>query len=134
MAQGGCQSNVLGDYPKVVINEARPQTGTLSMPIYRAHHCLCAASSVQILHQGTNLAILAITADNTLLSHVPGLQSERFGKHFASFGREAAMLADLNHPNVLRFYGVVTEGVNDNTVIGIMTEYIRGGSLSSFLR
>lgn len=65
---------------------------------------------------------------------VPYLQSERFGKHFASFGREAAMLADLNHPNVLRFYGVVTEGVNDNTVIGIMTEYIRGGSLSSFLR
>lgn len=44
------------------------------------------------------------------------------------------MLADLNHPNVLRFYGIVTENSNDNTVIGIMTEYIRGGSLSSFLR
>lgn len=62
------------------------------------------------------------------------LQTERFGKHFASFGREAAMLADLNHPNVLRFYGVVTETGHDNTVIGIMTEYIRGGSLSTFLR
>lgn len=62
------------------------------------------------------------------------LQSERFGKHFASFGREAALLADLNHPNVLRFYGVVTESAQDSTVIGIMTEYIRGGSLSSFLR
>jgi serine/threonine protein kinase len=62
------------------------------------------------------------------------LQSERFGKHFASFGREAAMLADLNHPNVLRFFGVVTESAQDNTVIGIMTEYIRGGSMSSFLR
>lgn len=62
------------------------------------------------------------------------LQSERFGKHFASFGREAALLADLNHPNVLRFFGVVTESAQDNTVIGIMTEYIRGGSMSSFLR
>jgi serine/threonine protein kinase len=62
------------------------------------------------------------------------VQSERFTKHFASFGREAALLADLNHPNVLRFYGVVTESAADNTVIGIMTEYIRGGSMSSFLR
>jgi serine/threonine protein kinase len=62
------------------------------------------------------------------------VQSERFGKHFASFGREAALLADLNHPNVLRFFGVVTESAQDNTVIGIMTEYIRGGSMSSFLR
>jgi serine/threonine protein kinase len=68
----------------------------------------------------------------TLLLLLP--QSERFSKHFASFGREAALLADLNHPNVLRFYGVVTESAADNTVIGIMTEYIRGGSMSSFLR
>ncbi|WIA22655.1 hypothetical protein OEZ86_009625 [Tetradesmus obliquus] len=65
---------------------------------------------------------------------VKWLKSERFGKHFASFGREAALLADLNHPNVLRFFGVVTESAQDNTVIGIMTEYIRGGSMSSFLR
>lgn len=65
---------------------------------------------------------------------VKWLKSERFTKHFASFGREAALLADLNHPNVLRFYGVVTESAADSTVIGIMTEYIRGGSMSSFLR
>ena len=44
------------------------------------------------------------------------------------------MLADLNHPNLLRFYGVVTESAADNAIIGIMTEYIRGGSMSSFLR
>lgn len=62
------------------------------------------------------------------------LQSDRFTKHFASFGREAALLADLNHPNVLRFYGVVTESAADSSVIGIMTEYIRGGSMSAFLR
>jgi serine/threonine protein kinase len=61
-------------------------------------------------------------------------QSERFSKHFASFGREAALLADLNHPNVLRFYGVVTQSASDPTVIGIMTEYIKGGSMSAFLR
>lgn len=76
-------------------------------------------------------AVERASQSNLLL---PILQSERFGKHFASFGREAAMLADLNHPNVLRFYGVVTENATDNTVIGIMTEYIRGGSLSGFLR
>jgi serine/threonine protein kinase len=56
------------------------------------------------------------------------------------------MLASLNHPNVLRVYGVVVvdppAGLGplgspgsplDRTVVGIMTEYMRGGSLSAFL-
>ncbi len=43
------------------------------------------------------------------------------------------MLASLNHPNVLRFYGAVVGGVDDPSVVGIMTEYMRGGSLSQFL-
>jgi serine/threonine protein kinase len=63
-----------------------------------------------------------------------------------AFWREAEMLASLNHPNVLRVYGVVVvdppTGVGqlgssgsplDRTVVGIMTEYMSGGSLSSFL-
>lgn len=66
-----------------------------------------------------------------------------------AFWREAEMLGSLNHPNVLRVYGVVVvdppAGVGppgslgspgsplDRTVVGIMTEYMRGGSLSSFL-
>lgn len=62
------------------------------------------------------------------------VQTERYSKHSTSFWREAAMLADLNHPNVLRFYGVVTESATDSTVTGIMTEYIKGGSLAQFLR
>ena len=62
------------------------------------------------------------------------MQSDRVSKHMNSFWREAAMLSDLNHPNVLRFYGVVTESAADATVVGIMTEYIHGGSLAQFLR
>ena len=44
------------------------------------------------------------------------------------------MLSNLNHPNVLRFYGVVVESHAEPNVIGIMTEYMKGGSLSAFLR
>ena len=44
------------------------------------------------------------------------------------------MLAALNHPNVLRFYGVVTKEVGDQTVVGIMTEFMPGSSLSNYLR
>ena len=43
------------------------------------------------------------------------------------------MLASLNHPNVLRFYGAVVASAEDPAVVGIMTEYMRGGSLSQFL-
>ena len=43
------------------------------------------------------------------------------------------MLASLNHPNVLRFYGAVVASADDPAVVGIMTEYMRGGSLSHFL-
>ncbi|KAI8469014.1 MAG: hypothetical protein J3K34DRAFT_514681 [Monoraphidium minutum] len=90
---------------------------------------------------------------------VKWLKTERFSKHSASFWREAALLADLNHPNVLRFYGVITDapggggsagaasasaagggggsassGGEPGAVVGIMTEYVRGGSLAQFLR
>lgn len=44
------------------------------------------------------------------------------------------MLSNLNHPNVLRFYGVVVESYAEPNVIGIMTEYMKGGSLAAFLR
>ncbi len=60
-----------------------------------------------------------------------------------SFWKEAEMLASLNHPNVLRVYGVVVadapSGLEslgspvDRPVVGIMTEYMRGGSLSAHL-
>lgn len=51
-----------------------------------------------------------------------------------SFGAEAEVLASVNHPNVLRFYGVVTQSDEDPSVIGIMTEYIKGGSLADLIR
>lgn len=44
------------------------------------------------------------------------------------------MLASVNHPNVLRFYGVVTQSKADPTCVGIMTEYMRGGSLADMIR
>jgi len=63
-----------------------------------------------------------------------------------SFWKEAEMLASLNHPNVLRVYGVVVADCSagmdsmgvlgspvERPVVGIMTEYMRGGSLSSHL-
>ena len=63
-----------------------------------------------------------------------------------SFWKEAEMLASLNHPNVLRVYGVVVADAPagleslgslgspvDRPVVGIMTEYMRGGSLSAHL-
>lgn len=43
------------------------------------------------------------------------LQVER---HWASFWHEAELMSRLNHPNVLRFFGLVVEGP---MVVGIMT-------------
>lgn len=40
-------------------------------------------------------------------------------------------MSRLNHPNVLRFYGLV---VNGPLVVGIMTEFAKNGSLASYLR
>lgn len=51
-----------------------------------------------------------------------------------SFWKEADTLAGLNHPNVLRFYGVVVDDMDDSTVVGIMTEYMNRGSLSVLLK
>lgn len=52
-------------------------------------------------------------------------------ERWASFWREAELMSRLNHPNVLRFYGLVTKG---DCVVGIMTEFAGGGSLATFLR
>lgn len=62
------------------------------------------------------------------------LQPGKVERHSQSFWREAEMLSNLNHPNVLRFYGVVVESYAEPNVIGIMTEYMKGGSLAAALR
>ncbi|KAL3149707.1 hypothetical protein ABBQ38_013537 [Trebouxia sp. C0009 RCD-2024] len=65
---------------------------------------------------------------------VKWLKPGKVERHSQSFWREAEMLSNLNHPNVLRFYGVVVESYAEPNVIGIMTEYMKGGSLAAFLR
>ena len=62
------------------------------------------------------------------------LQPGKVQSHSAQFWREADMLASLNHPSVLHLYGVVVDNHHDRNVVGIMTEYMRGGSLSAALR
>lgn len=54
-------------------------------------------------------------------------------ERWESFWREAELMSRLNHPNVLRFYGLVTQG-NGAYVVGIMTEFAGGGSLAAFMR
>jgi hypothetical protein len=65
--------------------------------------------------------------------------------------REAEVLAKLNHPNIIRMYGVVIEPPErgghlegsgnlgftpdqQGIIAGIMTDFVRGGSLSGQLR
>ena len=55
-------------------------------------------------------------------------------RHSESFLQEAATLQKVNHPNVLRFYGVVVDSDAAQSVVGIITEYLPDGSLSAFLR
>lgn len=55
------------------------------------------------------------------------------GRHSPAFWQEAEMLGSLNHPNVIRFFGVVVESVAAQNVVGIITEYMGGGSLSALL-
>ncbi len=62
------------------------------------------------------------------------LQASKKDGHGQSFWKEADTLAGLNHPNVLRFYGVVVDDVDECTVVGIMTEYMNRGSLSALLK
>mmetsp|Transcript_25426 Transcript_25426/g.75108 ORF Transcript_25426/g.75108 Transcript_25426/m.75108 type:complete len:878 (-) Transcript_25426:269-2902(-) len=89
------------------------------------------------------------------------LKRDRFTKYSESFMREAEVLAKLNHPNIIRMYGVIVEptarssavsrGAHESgssassslhvgpqneemSIAGIMTDYVRGGSLSGQLR
>ncbi|MEW5319144.1 MAG: hypothetical protein WDW38_010313 [Sanguina aurantia] len=83
------------------------------------------------------------------------LKKERFAKYSESFTREAEVLSKLNHPNIIRMYGLVVEsgdaamasvagaavdpahpgaGGGEQVIAGIMTEFVRSGSLTQHLR
>ena len=44
---------------------------------------------------------------------------------------ESQLLAELNHPNILRMYGMVLD--NDGRAVGILTEFCKLGSLGQYL-
>ncbi|GAU11969.1 hypothetical protein TSUD_195930 [Trifolium subterraneum] len=48
------------------------------------------------------------------------------------FWNEAIKLADLHHPNVVAFYGVVLDGPGDS--VATVTEYMTNGSLRNALQ
>lgn len=48
------------------------------------------------------------------------------------FWNEAIKLADLHHPNVVAFYGVVLDGPGDS--VATVTEYMVNGSLRQALQ
>ncbi|GAB4816617.1 hypothetical protein N2152v2_003663 [Parachlorella kessleri] len=62
---------------------------------------------------------------------VKWIKPTKVERHWASFWHEAELMSRLNHPNVLRFYGLVVKGP---LVVGIMTEFAKNGSLASYLR
>lgn len=60
------------------------------------------------------------------------LQADKQKQHAGSLLEEANILREMNHPNVLRFYGLVVD--QEGASVGIITEYMRGGSLAAVLR
>lgn len=50
----------------------------------------------------------------------------------ADFWKEAHILGQLHHPNIVAFYGVVTDGPVKN--LATVTEYMVNGSLRQVLR
>lgn len=48
------------------------------------------------------------------------------------FWREAYILGQLHHPNIVALYGVVTDGPVTN--LAVVTEYMVNGSLKQVLR
>jgi hypothetical protein len=66
---------------------------------------------------------------------VKWLKAGKAERHVKNFLLEGQLLARLSHPNVLRFYGFVTDPASSiHEPCGILTEYVRGGSLAAYIR
>jgi serine/threonine protein kinase len=64
---------------------------------------------------------------------VKWLKPKKLTTHNQAFWQEAELLGTLNHPHVIRFFGVVVESPSSQQVVGIITEYLASGSLSALL-
>ncbi|GMI65672.1 hypothetical protein like AT3G46920 [Hibiscus trionum] len=76
--------------------------------------------------RGTNVAIKRIN-DRCFAGKPSELE-----RMIDDFWNEAIKLADLHHPNVVSFYGVVLDGPGDS--VATMTEYMVNGSLRNALQ
>eukprot|EP00252_Welwitschia_mirabilis_P021306 TRINITY_DN542_c0_g1_i6.p1 TRINITY_DN542_c0_g1~~TRINITY_DN542_c0_g1_i6.p1 ORF type:complete len:1450 (+),score=256.59 TRINITY_DN542_c0_g1_i6:254-4603(+) len=76
--------------------------------------------------KGSDVAIKRIKA-----SCFEGSYYER-ERLIADFWKEASILSELHHPNVVSFYGVVRDGPNNT--LATVTEYMVNGSLKQVLR
>ena len=78
---------------------------------------------------GSDLVLLFFPLSFSCLFNLPG-----FLMHLqrADFWNEARKLADLHHPNVLAFYGVVLDGPGGS--VATVTEYMVNGSLRQALQ
>jgi len=52
-------------------------------------------------------------------------------EHFEEFVQEASMLQSLNHPNIVRFFGIHTTSNGEHFLV---MEYMRKGSLDGVLQ
>ena len=52
-------------------------------------------------------------------------------EHFEEFAQEASMLQSLNHPNIVRLFGIHTTSNGENFLV---MEYMNQGSLDGVLR
>lgn len=65
-----------------------------------------------------------------MLSHV--LTLSVYSLQLADFWKEARILGQLHHPNIVAFYGVVSDGPVAN--LATVTEYMVNGSLKQVLQ
>jgi serine/threonine protein kinase len=50
-----------------------------------------------------------------------------------TFTREALIWRQLNHPNILRFYGIDAKTFRESSLLGLVTPWAKNGCLDDFI-